>query len=40
MRKTAKVLSSMTRQLSTVFVSASSPLVHVPKIPKSLRVSK
>ncbi len=40
MKKTAKYVSKLTLGLSSAFVKASSPLVHVPKIPESLKKAK
>ncbi|WP_141432625.1 AgrD family cyclic lactone autoinducer peptide [Bacillus sp. 03113] len=40
MKKAAKSLSKVTHSLSTMFVKASSPLIHSPKIPESLKKSK
>ncbi|WP_416147419.1 AgrD family cyclic lactone autoinducer peptide [Salipaludibacillus sp. HK11] len=40
MKRTAKTVSKMTKSLSSVFVSASSPFVHAPKIPASLKKTK
>lgn len=40
MKKTAKVLSKMTLGVSSVFVKASSPGLHIPKIPQSLKKAK
>ncbi|EHL78239.1 MULTISPECIES: AgrD family cyclic lactone autoinducer peptide [Bacillus] len=40
MKKAAKVLSNTTRVMAKVFVQASSPLAHAPKIPESLKKAK
>ncbi|MBU8908748.1 AgrD family cyclic lactone autoinducer peptide [Desertibacillus haloalkaliphilus] len=40
MKKAAKYASQMTLALSKVFVSASSPALHAPKIPESLKKAK
>ncbi|MGO4890615.1 AgrD family cyclic lactone autoinducer peptide [Anaerobacillus sp. MEB173] len=40
MKKTAKYVSLMTVALSKIFVNASSPALHAPKIPKSLKKEK
>ncbi|MDQ0340092.1 cyclic lactone autoinducer peptide [Caldalkalibacillus uzonensis] len=40
MKKTAKCISKMTLALSKVFVNASSPFTHAPKIPESLKKTK
>lgn len=36
----AKTVSNMAMSLSKVFVQASSPLIHMPKIPESLKKQK
>lgn len=40
MKKTAKLVSKMTVGVSKVFVQASSPWAHMPKIPESLKKAK
>ncbi|MBP1915911.1 cyclic lactone autoinducer peptide [Lederbergia galactosidilyticus] len=40
MRKLAKHVSKATHAVASTFVSASSPLVHAPKIPESLKKTK
>ncbi|WP_100405821.1 AgrD family cyclic lactone autoinducer peptide [Bacillus solitudinis] len=40
MKKTAKALSKVTAGISTVFVNASSPLIHAPNVPESLKKAK
>jgi cyclic lactone autoinducer peptide len=40
MKKAAKILSKTTRVMANVFVQASSPLAHMPKIPESLKKAK
>lgn len=40
MKKIAKMISKITLGLSTVFVKASSPILHAPKIPESLKKAK
>ncbi|WP_445489266.1 AgrD family cyclic lactone autoinducer peptide [Niallia sp. 03133] len=37
---TAKHISNVTASLSKMFVQASSPLIHMPKIPASLKKEK
>ncbi|MBO0996040.1 AgrD family cyclic lactone autoinducer peptide [Bacillus sp. SD088] len=40
MKKLAKHVSRATHTVASTFVSASSPLVHAPKIPASLKKTK
>jgi len=39
-KEAAKTISNMTMSLSKLFVQASSPLIHMPKIPESLKKQK
>ncbi|QKS70591.1 cyclic lactone autoinducer peptide [Paenalkalicoccus suaedae] len=40
MKRTAKAMSTVSKALGATFVQASSPLIHMPKIPSSLRKQK
>ncbi|MBP3040540.1 cyclic lactone autoinducer peptide [Bacillaceae bacterium Marseille-Q3522] len=40
MKQAAKYISKATLAVSKVFVQASSPLAHAPKIPQSLKKTK
>lgn len=40
MKKTTKLISKATYACSKLFVNASSPLLHLPKIPESLKKAK
>ncbi|MFT8323183.1 MAG: cyclic lactone autoinducer peptide [Bacillus sp. (in: firmicutes)] len=39
-KATAKYVSNLTSSMSKMFVQASSPLIHLPKIPTSLKKVK
>ncbi|MEK3889897.1 AgrD family cyclic lactone autoinducer peptide [Bacillus sp. FSL K6-3431] len=40
LRRLAKIVSEVTHVLASSFVTASSPVIHAPKIPESLKKTK